>query len=614
MRIASRNVRLRPKNAFDLITLIARSQSDPRKALAELVQNSLDAGARSISVTRMRRRRQVAISILDDGQGIFPELERPEALERIATNVGHSFKRDLSPAERQREMQLGKYGIGLLGFWAVGEEMEMRSRVRGSEVWALRLVRDEPSAQVRKLTQGRIPFAKDTFTEVLIRGVDAGASRQLSGRRLGDYLASELRGQLLSRNVKLRMMDRVATGKALKDFLVVPQRFQGRRIGKLHEVPVPGYTPMRIELYLIDEQEERRGAVSLACGGTVVADDMASCAAYDVDGALWAGGRVEGIVDFLDLEVAPSTRRGFVPGAAADAFFEALKGVEAELREIIAADSERRRAEEEEDVAREIRKVFRPLARSLPQYDFFNIRRDSRSSPPASPEEEDGARLGKADAAPDAPPGEERVSEDVELGDDPEPPAELIPPGPLHQVRIVPRRSKLLPGASRELTAKAVDEGGRRLAPEDVEFTWTLLAGEAALEPRGPRLLFTAGVEPAVVRIGVTAMQGETSAAADAEIEVVEKLEGSDPDAGIPDPTKVFDAEGDWRSRVAGGQWEYNAAHPDYQVIADNAQRRLRYLVHLFSKEIVLRNYGEPKDERLLERMVEVLTHIRGRG
>ncbi len=37
---AGRNVRLRPANSFDLIRLIALSQSDPRKAVAELVQNS----------------------------------------------------------------------------------------------------------------------------------------------------------------------------------------------------------------------------------------------------------------------------------------------------------------------------------------------------------------------------------------------------------------------------------------------------------------------------------------------------------------------------------------------------------------------------------------------
>lgn len=41
-------LRLRPADPFELIRWLARSQSDPRKAVAELVQNSLDAQARVV--------------------------------------------------------------------------------------------------------------------------------------------------------------------------------------------------------------------------------------------------------------------------------------------------------------------------------------------------------------------------------------------------------------------------------------------------------------------------------------------------------------------------------------------------------------------------------------
>jgi hypothetical protein len=37
--------KLRPHDPFELIRWLAFSQPDPRKALSELVQNSLDAGA-----------------------------------------------------------------------------------------------------------------------------------------------------------------------------------------------------------------------------------------------------------------------------------------------------------------------------------------------------------------------------------------------------------------------------------------------------------------------------------------------------------------------------------------------------------------------------------------
>jgi len=65
-----------------------------------------------------------------------------------------------------------------------------------------------------------------------------------------------------------------------------------------------------------------------------------------------------------------------------------------------------------------------------------------------------------------------------------------------------------------------------------------------------------------------------------------------------------------WRSRLTGGRWEYNAQHRDYVEASETEARRLRYLVNLFAKEIVLRNFGGPRDAEVLERMVEVLTYL----
>ncbi len=612
-RKAGKTVRLRPANPFDLIRVIANSQSDPRKALAELVQNSLDAQARHVTMTRWRRKGEMAISIHDDGRGVFPDLPRPEALERIATNIGRSFKRNLSAAERQREMMLGKYGIGILGFWSVGRELEMRTRVSGSEVWCLRLVRDEPEADVVRLPERRLEFPGETWTEVVIRGVHEGAARQIAGRRLGDYLGSELRGQLLERPVKLRVVDRVARGTAPKDFLVVPQKYRGRRLQDLFQVSVVGHSPARLELYFVDDEEREQPAmVALTCGGSIVCDDIAAVEGYDLAREPWTSGFLEGFVEFPGLEVAPATRRGVVPGPASDALFEALRAVEPQVIEIIAREKEKRRAEEDDGVARELRKVFRPLARTLPQYDFFEIQRKTRGD--ARPPDDDGVRLGHT-----APPANgtqlegAETSEVVEEGDAPEAEPEILPPGPLDSVRIVPRRTNLLPGASRGLVAKALDAAGRRI-PEGIDFTWSLRDGPGLLEAQKDRAVFKAPESTGTARIFVEAKQWKHTAEADAVIKIVEKLAGESPDAGIPDPERVFDPAGDWRSRAVGRRWQYNAAHPDYEAVANDPRRRFRYLVHLFAKEIVLRNYGEPKDERLLERVVEVLTHIQPRG
>jgi hypothetical protein len=53
------SLKLKPADPFDLIRCPARSQSDPRKAVAELVQNSVDAtrgGSRSSAAASAGRR------------------------------------------------------------------------------------------------------------------------------------------------------------------------------------------------------------------------------------------------------------------------------------------------------------------------------------------------------------------------------------------------------------------------------------------------------------------------------------------------------------------------------------------------------------------------------
>src|SRR5687768_16884131 len=101
---------------FQLIRHLARSQSDPRKAVAELVQNALDEQARTIVIERRRDRGEAILSIRDDGIGVLPDKPRQEALEAIARGIGQSRKRQMSFDERMRQAMLGQYGIGILGF------------------------------------------------------------------------------------------------------------------------------------------------------------------------------------------------------------------------------------------------------------------------------------------------------------------------------------------------------------------------------------------------------------------------------------------------------------------------------------------------------------------
>ena len=625
----AKRVALKPADPFDLIRLLARSQSDPRKAVCELVQNSLDAGARRIEITWANEAGVRTLRIWDDGRGVFPELAREEALRRIATTIGHSHKRSLTVQERQREMALGKYGIGLLGFWSVGRHMEIKSRVSGSETLALRLEEDRASGEIAK-ARGRRIDERETSTEVVIRDVHDVAARQIKPGRLQAYLAGELRGQLLGRDeVEIHIQDRVSRGNAHKHFVVRPPRYLGRHLDEFLSLPVPGHEDARLELYLVSAEDDRRGVVQLSCGGTTVLDDLATATPDEGPRAPWDSGRLEGVIDFPELEVAPSTRRGFVPNAAAAALIEALPRIELPLSAVIHEDETAHAAQKSKTVASEIRRAFRRVA-LLPEYDLMSVRAAGTGSSSGSegagrPSSEisapsskvpAGARLEGAESFELAPGTTlESTAEDGssiardadrEIGahDD----GNLFPPGPVARLRIAPPRLRVAPGAQRSIRATALDADGRAADPE-INWVWRL-DGPGELDWHRNEARFGADVEPGTARILVRAESGRDSAEATIPVEVLSELAGAERAAGIPEPASVYAPNEAWRSRLVGTSWQFNSGHKDYVAVEDVEARRLRYLVHLFAKEVVLKNFGSPGDAHLLERMVEVLTHL----
>lgn len=613
-------VKLKPANPFDLIRLLARSQNDPRKAVCELVQNSLDAQATRIELHWSNEHGVRVLRVWDDGMGIFPELGREEALRRIAQTIGHSHKRALTPEQRREQMALGKYGIGLLGFWSVGRFMDIRSRVDGIDPWVLRLEADREDAMVEKGRARRIDEAP-TFTEIVVKSVHEGADRQLRPGRLQAYLASELRGQLLTRAVEIHIHDHVSRGLAHKHFVVKPQRFLGQAITELATLLVPGHEDARLELYLVAADDERRGRVQLACGGTTVLDDMAWIEGEEAPRAPWDSGRIEGVVDFPELDVAPGTRRGFQRDLAALALLEALPRIEIELMALLREDEAARVEQDQKSVAREIRRLFRNVAFKLPEYELFDVRGRGASAGPASSANGTPADEGPAAALPEggvlvqAPETSAALAtvEAVRPSTDAVEEPSLFPPGPLARVRVSPPRLRIAPGALRTLRAQAVDADGRR-AVEPITWDWTL-DGAGTLAANGAEVRFSAAEEPSTARITVRATQGRHVAEATVEVLVLAELAAQERAAGIPEPTPVHASGERWRSRIKDGRWEYNAGHKDFLAVETSDARRIRYLAQLFAKEIVLRNFGQPENAEVLERLVQVLTHMEeGRG
>jgi hypothetical protein len=617
--------KLKVHDPFELIRWLAMSQPDPRKALAELVQNSLDAGARTVRITRAREKGTPLVRIFDDGVGVIPEMERQEALSYLATHVGHSRKRSLSPAERLQLMTQGQYGIGLLGFWSLGETLEIRTSLPGQRPHRLVLYRDRPEYLIEPL-RGRLAL-DETYTEVVVAGLHREALSAVGGSRIADYLAAELRGQLIERGVDLTVEDRISRGRSRKLIPVRPPRFLGERLEAFSRLEVEGYPPARLEIYLRGEGASApasEGSPSATPGlavyaaGTLVAETFHDLSALQLDREPWTDGRLTGLVDFPALRVAPGSRRGVVPDEAAGAFGAALALVAPALQAVLEAAERRREEQLERGIVKELQRAFRDFFRHRPRYSSLPVEPEKEGIggeerlPGSSPPEGTEARGPDLHPAPEAEPSSpgNATLPDAVVKPLVEQPVFLFPPGPLALLEIYPPRLKIPAGTKRRLVARPLDESGRDLE-EEVFLEWSISPGVGAIEARDSdrNVVLVAGADPVVGWVRALARSAGRIVEARVDVEV------SDPPAppgmgeGIPQP-ELVDAPGAlWRSRLEGGRWQVNSGHRDYRLLSGKAVVKLRYLALLFAKEVVLRSSSDPRLAEPLEQLVEVAAY-----
>src|ERR1700756_3248037 len=87
--------KLRIGDDWNAITIIALSQSNPLKAIAELVENSIDAKARAVTITRGGQGAEQYLSIRDDGGGVPRDADGRPDFGYVATHICDSVKRRL---------------------------------------------------------------------------------------------------------------------------------------------------------------------------------------------------------------------------------------------------------------------------------------------------------------------------------------------------------------------------------------------------------------------------------------------------------------------------------------------------------------------------------------
>jgi hypothetical protein len=394
--------------------------------------------------------------------------------------------------------------------------------------------------------------------------------------------------------------DDVARGLAQKTFLVAPRRFSGERLSLPLEIEAPGFSPVRVELYVARGGEQPQ--IQVACAGTLVADDIGSLDALGLAEKPWVGSELTGMIDFASFNVPPGTRRGVMPDKAAEAFVEAMDRLSPLVMAQLSRLAEERRVAADRDVVRDLRRALRGFQKRLPRYALPDVaEHGSREAGPA----DDGSPAASSPeglALPDPRNRNPQGGEDLHL----------FPVGPLACVRIQPREARVVAGGERRLTAVGTDEGDRPVS--DLVFAWSMEVGAAggfSVVGHGARAVLSVRPDVPVgteARVQVVATQGVAEAMATSIVRVVED-ENAESALGIPEPQLVSDPDGAWRSRMSGATWEVNAEHDDYRALRAEPRARLRYLLALLAKEIVVRTTGQPEMSDALESLVEVLAH-----
>jgi len=293
----SESGKLRIGDDWNAIRIIALSQSNPLKAIAELVENSIDAHAKTIAITRGREQGEHYLTVKDDGDGIPRDPNGLPDFKYVATHICDSVKRRLK-ADGAGDGVQGEFGIGLLSFWTVGDTLTMTSSGADQRVYQMVMSKGDPRYIVKLR---RVLFA-ERGTELKIRPLLEGI-RGLSGEKIQWYLASELRDRIRNTQVRVTVIDKLAR----KQYQVEPRQFEGRLLHQLPTVRSP-FGEAYAELYLTEPAEDCR--VALTRDGTRVIADIGTLPG--LERPPWSSRYLQGLIDVPTLTSHPER----VPGSS----------------------------------------------------------------------------------------------------------------------------------------------------------------------------------------------------------------------------------------------------------------------------------------------------------
>ena len=578
---------------WNAIRIIALSQSNPLKAIAEFVENSIDANAKTITITRGREHGGHYLAVKDDGDGVPRDADGLPDFKYVATHICDSIKRRLKADGNGTGLQ-GEFGIGLLSFWIVGDTMTMTSAGADQRTYQMTMRKGDPRYDV---TPRRFLVAEkgtDLRISPLLEGI-----RTLSGEKIQWYLASELRDRIRDAHVRVTVIDKLAR----KQYEVEPRQFEGRLLHQLPLIRTP-YGDAYAELYMAEPADSSR--VALTRSGTRVIEDLASLSG--LDHAPWSTRYIQGLIDAPFLNLTPGTRSGIILDERYAALVAALEPMEARVKALI---EEQQRAEEEQanqQSLRAIQRAFHEALLALPreEYDWFDVQNRARREGDSGRPNGDGT-TGAAEIEAAVPGLVERAPADAAQR------RFFDYAGPLYSVVISPAASTTPLNEVRRFRALPRDRSRRRVN-EDLRFNWEIVEGGGSLQGVSDQEAeYRAPAIPGLARLRVTVIQRKTACSAEALVTITDSLEVAMSSAvvttrGLPGYTFERAAGELWRCRFDTERniIVVNSGHRDFVFATRNRALQLRYLVRLYVKELVLKNFAGLPADQLLERMIEL--------
>lgn len=564
---------------WNAITILAHSQTHPLKAVCELTENAIDAGAVNVEFLRFRKGGDIFLQITDDGGGVVLNEDGLPNFRHIATHICDSMKRKLDEAAKKNIH--GEYGIGLLSFWTLGRELRMASPDRHGGFHEMFLKRGEQTYEVRPL--GKIAGLEGT--RILVGPLLDSTRQVVTGEKIQKFLAAELRDRIRATDAKIQILDRVAR----KELIVSPREFDGERIPLPETIETPNGS-VTLELYICSMAGERGAEIALCKDGTRVLNHIGELLHFE--GPPWNDARLRGMVDYPYLRLAPGTRQGVVPDQYLDYFVTAVSSVADQLTDVLQQRSLAETEEASRRIQLKVHKALKSAILELPDNDylFFDLPGAERRKKEAS----DSNRITPVSA---------EASNRIQR--------RLLPfeAGPIHSVSITPRTIRRRPGEACMLKARAVDDDKFAIL-KDIAFEWTIIEGTGQLTPDGARCQVVSD-ERGALTVQVSAVQGRRSVTDQVQVRFLDgdAVQVSNRRRGLPSYRLTPQPNSPQRSHYDRFHNEIviNSSHKDFVDSNTSSAKHRRYIGKLYAKEVVLLNFPDAPPSIVAERLIELM-------